>query len=74
MKNGFNKVQKKIQEMRLPMLKISQDNPQNNFLNFLTSQKHFHNLIIFRGYPWNIFETDICRIFLNILETLLCDY
>ena len=43
----------------LPILKMPQDNPQNNFLNFLTSQKHFQNLIIFRGCPWNIFETEI---------------
>ena len=47
------------------MLKFSQDNPQNNFLNFLTSQKHFHNLIIFRGCPWNIFETKIRGMFLK---------
>ena len=65
MKNGFNKVQKIIQEMKLPILKISKDNPQNNFLNFLTSQNHFHNLIIFRGYFWNIFETEICGMFLE---------
>ena len=65
MKNGFNKVQKNIQEMRLPILKISQDNSQNTFLDFLTSQKHFHNLKIFREYPWNDFETDICRMFLE---------
>ena len=65
MKNGFNKAQKNIQEMRLSMLKFSQDNPQNNFLNFLTSQKHFHNLIIFRGCPWNIFETKIRGMFLK---------
>ena len=42
----FKKVQKNIQEMRLSILKISQDNPQNIFLNFLTLQKNFHNLII----------------------------
>ena len=65
MKNGFNKVQKNIHEMRLQILKISQDNAQNNFLNFLTSQKHFHNLIIFRGYPLTIFETEIRGMFLE---------
>ena len=43
----------------LPILKMSQDNPQNNFLNFLASQKHIQNLIIFRENPWNIFETEI---------------
>ena len=30
---------------------------------FLTSWKHFYNLTIFQGYPWNIFETEICRMF-----------
>ena len=59
MKNGFNKVQKNIQEMRLPIFKIPRDNPKNNFLNFLTSQKHFHILKIFREYSWNDFEADI---------------
>ena len=63
--NGFNKVQKNIQKMRLPILKISQDNSQNTFLDFLPSQKHFYNLKIFREYPWNDFETDICRMFLE---------
>ena len=46
-KNGFNKVQKNIQEMRLQILKASQDNPKNNFLNFFTPQKTFHDLKIF---------------------------
>ena len=59
--------------MRLSILKISQDNPQNNFLNFLTSQKHFHNLKIFRKYPWNDFETDIRGMFLEYSENI-CDY
>ena len=65
MKNDFNKGQKNIQEMRLPILNISQDNPQNNFLDFLSSQKHFHNLKIFREYLWNDFETDIREMFLE---------
>ena len=30
---------------------ISQDNSQNNFLNFLTSEKHFHNLVISCNIP-----------------------
>ena len=59
MKTGFNEVQKNIQETRLPILKTSQDHPQKNFFNFLTSQKYFHNLIIFWGKTWNIFETEI---------------
>ena len=51
--------------MRVPILRISQDNPQNNFLNFLTSQKHLHNLIIFQGYFWNDFKTEIRGIFVE---------
>ena len=65
MKNGFNKVQKKYFKRRdcLQILKISQDNPRNNFLHFLNSGKYFYNLTIFRGYPWNIFETEIRGMF-----------
>ena len=70
MKNGFNKVQKNIQEMRLPILNISQDNPQKIFFNFFASQKRFHNLIIFRGYPWNNFETEIRGMFLECSQNI----
>ena len=57
---------KTFQESRLPILKSSQDNPQNNFLKFLTSLKHFHKTLQYAGgYPWNIFETEICGIFLE---------
>ena len=65
MKNGFNKVQESISREGTANIKFSQDNPQNNFSNFLTSQKHFHNLKTFREYPWNDFETDIRGIFLE---------
>ena len=51
--------------MRVQILKTSQDNPKNNFFNFLTPQRHFHNLKIFRVYPWNDFETDIRGMFLE---------
>ena len=51
--------------MRLPILKISQNNTQKHFWNFLTLWKHFHNLIIFRGYPCNIFHTEIREMFLE---------
>ena len=54
MKNGFSNVQKNVSRGLL-ILKISQNNPQN----VLISQKHFHNITIFQGYPWNIFEIDI---------------
>ena len=45
------------------MLCINKDDRRNNFLHFLTSWKHFYDLTIFRGYPWNIFETEICGMF-----------
>ena len=61
------KFRKTLQERRLPILKFSQDNPQNNFLNFLTS-KNF--ITIFRGYLGNIFETNICEIFLEYSENI----
>ena len=54
MKNGFSNVPKNVSRGLL-ILKISQNNPQN----VLISQKHFHNITIFQGYPWNIFEIDI---------------
>ena len=56
--------------MRLPILSISQDNLQHNFLNFLTSQKHIHNLKIFQEYAWNDFETDFRRMFLEYFENI----
>ena len=56
--------------MRLPILKISQDNSQNKFLNLFASQKHFHKLIIFRGYPWNIVETKIRGMFLEYSKNI----
>ena len=68
MKTGFNEVQRNIQETRLPILKTSQDHPQKNFFNFLTSQKYFHNLIIFWGKTGNIFETEIGVIVLKICQ------
>ena len=66
------KFRRTLQGRRLPILKLSQDNPQNNFLNFLTPKNTF---LIFRGYPRNIFEADICGMFLensgNITSWLL---
>ena len=56
--------------MRLPILSISQDNLQHNFLNFLTLQKHIHNLKIFQEYAWNDFETDFRRMFLEYFENI----
>ena len=63
-----------LQERGLPILKFSQDNPQNNYLNFLTSRNNFITLH---------YSKDILRVFLkqtfmecslNILEKLLRDY
>ena len=66
------KFRKTLQKRRMPILKFSQVNPQNNFLNFFTSKNTF---LIFRGYPRNIFEADICGMFLensgNITSWLL---
>ena len=44
------------------MLKFSQDNPQNNFLNFLTIKNIF--------IPWYIFEIDIRGMFLEYSENI----
>ena len=66
MKSGFSKVQKKFQKRRLPAnIKISLNSPQNNFLNFDFMKTCF---TIFRGYPWNIFETEICGTFFQYSE------
>ena len=67
------KFRKTLQERKLPILKFSQDNPQINFLNFLTSKNIFITLQ---------YSGDILRIFLkqafvecssNTLEILLHD-
>ena len=54
--------------------KFSQDNPQNNFLNFLTSK----NIFITLQYSGDILGIVLKQKFVecssNILETLLCDY
>ena len=47
----------------MPISTLSQDNPQNSFLNFLTSKNIFRTL--FRGNPWNVFETDIREMLLE---------
>ena len=64
------KFRKTLQERRLPILKFSQDNPQNNFLNFLTSK----NIFITLQYSGDI-ETDNRGMFLeysgNITKWLL---
>ena len=68
------KFRKTLQERRLPILKFSQDNPQNNFLNFLTSK----NIFITLQYSGDILGIFLKQTFMecpsNILETLLRDY
>ena len=68
------KFRKTLQEKRLPILKFSQDNPQNNFLNFLTSK----NIFIILQYSGDILGIFLKETFMeyssNILETLLRDY
>ena len=66
---------KTLQERRQPILKFSQDNPQNNFLNFLTS-KYLFITLKYSGdmLGMNIFETNICGMPLDNLETLFRDY
>ena len=65
---------KTLQERRLPKLQFSQDNPQNNFLNFLTSK----NIFITLQYSGDILGIFLKQTFVecssNILETLLRDY
>ena len=65
------KLRKTLQERRLPILKFSQDNPQNNFLNFLTSK----NIFITSGDILGIFlKQTFVECFSNILKTLLREY
>ena len=61
LKNGFNKVQKNIQEMRLP--KFHRITHKTMFWTFWLHKKYIHNLKIFQEYPWNDFETDIRGMF-----------
>ena len=63
-----------MQERRLPILNFSQDDPQNNFLNFLTSKNIFITLQ-YSGDTLGIFlKQTFMECSLNIQETLLCHY
>ena len=68
------KFRKTLQERRLPILKFSQDNPQNNFLNFLTSK----NIFITLQYSGDILGVFLKQTFVefssNILEIFLRDH
>ena len=63
-----------LQERRLPILKFSQDNPQNIFLSFLTSR----NILITLQYSGDILGIFLKHTFvessLNTLKTLLRDH
>ena len=73
-KTVWIKFRKTLQERRLPISKFSQDNPQNNFLNFLTSR----NIFIALQYSGDILRIFLKQTFIecssNILEKLLRDY
>ena len=66
--------EKTLQERRIRILKFSQDNPQNIFLNFLTSK----NIFITLQYSGDILEIFLKQTFMEcsskVLETLLRDY
>ena len=68
------KFSKILQQRRLPILKFSQNNPKNNFLNFLTSK----NVFICLQYSRDILGIFLKQTFVecssNIFETLLRDY
>ena len=68
------KFRKTLQERRLPILKLSYDNPQINFLNFLTAK----NIFIILHYSEDILGIFLKQTFVeyssNILEILLRDY
>ena len=68
------KFRKTLQERRLPILKFSQDNPQNNYLNFLASK----NIFITLQYLQDILGIFLKETFVerssNILKKLLRDY
>ena len=73
-KTVSRKFRKILQETRLPTLKFPQNNPQNNFLNFLTSKNIFITLQ-YSGYILGIFlKQTFEECSSNILETLIHDY
>ena len=68
------KFRKTLQERRLPILKFSQDNTQNKFLNFLASKNIFTTLQYFGDILGIFSKQTFVEHSSNILETLLCDY
>ena len=71
-KTASIKFRKAFHERRVPILKFSQDNPQKNFVNFLTFKNIF---ITYTQYSRDILGTFLKRTFVecssNILEILL---
>ena len=63
----------KKREEILPMSKISQDNLQNNFLNFLTSKSIFITLQCYGGILRIFLKQTLVKCFSNILEAILHD-
>ena len=73
-KTVSTKFRKTLQERRLVILKFSQYNPQNNFLNFLTSKNSFITLQYFGDILGIFLKQIFVECSSNILETLLRDY
>ena len=72
-KSASIKFRKTLQERRLPILRFSQDNPQNNFLNFLTSKSIFITSQ-YSGDTLGIFlKQTFVKCSSSILETLICN-
>ena len=68
------KFRKTLQERRLSILKSSQDNPQNKFLNFLTSKNIFITLQYYGDILGILLKQTFVECSSNILETFLRDY
>ena len=67
------KFRKTLQERRLAILKFSQDNPQNNFLNFLTSKSIFITSQYSRDTLGIFLKQTFVKCSSSILETLICN-
>ena len=68
------KFRKTLQERRLPILKFSQDNPQNNYLNFLASKNIFITLQYLQDILGIFLKETFAECSSNILKKLLRDY
>ena len=68
------KFRKTLQERRLPILKFSQDNPQNNYLNFSASKNIFITLQYLQDILGIFLKETFVECSSNILKKLLRDY